>query len=94
MKDKDRRKMYLDKVENATNKNLNEIMKDAQEYRESGVTDDKLIIKAMNAKGFGDGRANNERVILAQLAGETGGDNKKIGDLKKRLEERGLDKKT
>ena len=84
MKDKDRRKMYLDKVENATNKNLNEIMKDAQEYRESGVTDDKLIIKAMNAKGFGDGRANNERVLLAQLAGETGGDNKKIGDLKKR----------
>ncbi len=93
MKDKDRRKMYLDKVENASNKNLDEIMKDAQEYRESGVTDDKLIIKAMNAKGFGDGRANNERVILAQLANETGGDNKKIGDLRKRLEERGLDKK-
>lgn len=93
MKDRNRRKMYLDKVDNASQSNIREILQEAQEYRQSGVTDDKLIIKAMNAKGFGDGRANNERVILAQLAGETGGDNKKIGDLKKRLEERGLDKK-
>ena len=90
MKDKDRRKMYLDKVNNASQANIKEILKDAQEYRESGVTDDKLIIKAMNAKGFGDGRANNERVILAQLANETGKDNKKIEDVKKRLSSRGL----
>ncbi len=90
MKDKDRRKMYLDKVNNASQANIKEILKDAQEYRESGVTDDKLIIKAMNAKGFGDGRANNERVILAQLANETGKDNKKIEDIKKRLSSRGL----
>lgn len=90
MKDKDRRKMYLDKVNNASQANIKEILKDAQEYRESGVTDDKLIIKAMNAKGFGEGRANNERVILAQLANETGKDNKKIEDIKKRLSSRGL----
>lgn len=90
MKDKDRRKMYLNKVNNASQANIKEILKDAQEYRESGVTDDKLIIKAMNAKGFGEGRANNERVILAQLANETGKDNKKIEDIKKRLSSRGL----
>ena len=62
----------------------------SNEYRESGVTDDRLIIKAMNANGFGNGRANNERVILAQLANETGNDNKKIEDIKKRLSSRGL----
>ena len=90
MKDKDRRKMYLDKVNNASQANIKQILKDAQEYRESGVTDDRLIIKAMNANGFGDGRANNERVILAQLANETGKDNKKIEDIKKRLSSRGL----
>lgn len=90
MKDKDRRKMYLNKVDNASQANIKEILKDAQEYRESGITDDELIIKAMNAKGFGKGRANNERVILAQLANETGNDNKKIEDLRKRLADRGL----
>ena len=90
MKDKDRRKMYLDKVNNASQANIKQILKDAQEYRESGVTDDRLIIKAMNANGFGNGRANNERVILAQLANETGNDNKKIEDIKKRLSSRGL----
>ena len=90
MKDKERRRMYLDKVNNASQANIKEILQDSQEFRESGVTDDELIIKAMNIKGFGEGRANNERVILAQLANETGKDNKKIEDIKKRLSSRGL----
>lgn len=92
MKDSERQKMYMEKLK-VSKSQIKDVMKDAQEYRESGVTDDKLIIKAMKADGFGEGRANNERIILAQLANETGSDNKKIGDLKKRLEERGLEKK-
>ena len=90
MKDKERRRKYLDNVDNASEANIKEILQDSQEFRESGVTDDELIIKAMNIKGFGEGRANNERVILAQLANETGNDNKKIEDLRKRLADRGL----
>lgn len=89
MKDKERQKMYMDKLGVSEDK-IKDVMKEAQEYRESGVTDDKLIIKAMKADGFGEGRANNERVILAQLANETGNDNKKIEDLRKRLADRGL----
>lgn len=89
MRDRDRQKLYMEKL-NISRSQLKDVMKEAQEYRESGITDDKLIIKAMKADGFGEGRANNERIILAGLANETGNDNKKIGDLKKRLEERGL----
>ena len=90
MKDKDRQKLYLEKVKNISKKQIKDVMKEAQEYRESGITDDKLIIKAMNAEGFGEGRANNERIILAGLANEVGNDNKKIKDLQSRLSERGL----
>lgn len=89
MKDEERQKLYMEKLK-ISKSQIKDVMKDAQEYRESGVTDDRLIIKAMNAKGFGEGRANNERVILAQLANETGKDNKKIEDIKKRLSSRGL----
>lgn len=89
MKDKDRQKMYMEKL-NVSKKQIKDVMKEAQEYRESGITDDKLIIKAMKAEGFGEGRANNERIILAGLANEVGNDNKKIKDLQSRLSERGL----
>ena len=89
MKDEERQKLYMEKL-GIPKSQIKDAMKDAQEYRESGVTDDKLIIKAMKAEGFGEGRANNERVILAQLANETGKDNKKIEDVKKRLSSRGL----
>ena len=89
MKDKDRQKMYMEKL-NVSRKQIKDVMKEAQEYRESGITDDKLIIKAMKAEGFGEGRANNERIILAGLANEVGNDNKKIKDLQSRLSERGL----
>ena len=89
MKDEERQKLYMEKLK-ISKSQIKDVMKDAQEYRESGVTDDRLIIKAMKAEGFGEGRANNERVILAQLANETGKDNKKIEDIKKRLSSRGL----
>ena len=91
MKDASRRKLYAEKVKNVSKSEIKQVMKEAQEYRESGITDDELIIKAMNADGFGEGRANNERIILAGLANEVGNDNKKIKDLESRLKDRGLD---
>ena len=90
MKDKNRQQLYKEKLNIKTSGELKQVMKDAQEYRKSGITDDKLIIKAMKADGFGDGRANDERIILAGLASEVGRDNKKIKDLESRLGERGL----
>ena len=91
MKDKERQKLYMDKL-NIPKSEVKQVMQEAQEYRKSGITDDKLIIKAMKAEGFGEDRANDERIILAGLASEVGKDNKKIKDLETRLTERGLSK--
>lgn len=94
MKDKERQKLYMDKL-NIPRSEVKQVMQEAQEYRKSGITDDKLIIKAMKADEdkFGPGRANEERIILAGLASEVGNDNKKIKDLESRLKERGLSDK-
>lgn len=89
MKDKDRQKLYADEL-NLSKKEVKQVMEEAQKYRENGITDDDVIIKAMKAEGFGDDRASQERVLLAGLASETGNDNKKIKDLETRLTERGL----
>ena len=93
MKDKERQKLYMNKL-NIPKSQVKQVMQEAQEYRKSGITDDKLIIKAMQAddEKFGPGRANEERIILAGLANEVGKDNKKIKDLEARLTERGLSK--
>ena len=57
---------------------------EAQKYREAGVTDDKLIIKAMKASrdDFGADRASNQRILLAQMAGKVGDDQKKLKQIK------------
>lgn len=89
MKDKDRQKLYADEL-NISKKEVKQVMEEAQKYRENGITDDDVIIKAMKADGFGDDRASQERILLAGLASETGNDNKKIKDLETRLTERGL----
>lgn len=48
------------------------IMKEAQKFREYGITDDDIIIKAMKAEGedFGGARNSEQRILLAQLAGQ------------------------
>ena len=92
MKDKDRQKLYQEELQLKKGE-VKQAMEDAQQYREQGITDDDMIIKAMKAKGFGNERASQERILLAGLASETGNDNKKIKDLESRLTERGLDQK-
>ena len=89
MRDKERQKLYADKL-NIPKGDIKQVMKEAQEYRANGITDDETIIKAMQAEGFGSDRASKERVLLAGLASEVGNDNKKIKDLESRLSEKGL----
>ena len=91
MKDKERQKLYKEKLELDSKADVKAALEDAQKYRESGITDDKLIIKAMKAKEFESERASDERIILAGLAQETGNDQKKIDQVQKRLEDRGFD---
>lgn len=93
MKDKERQKLYKEKLELDSKADVKAALEDAQKYRESGITDDKIIIKAMKAKGFESERASDERIILAGLAQETGNDQKKIDQVQKRLEDRGFDNK-
>ena len=67
---------------------------DAQKYREAGVTDDKLIIKAMKADkdDFGADKASTQRILLAQMAGQVGDDKKKLKQVEEGLGERGVSK--
>lgn len=70
MRDKDRRELYAKKLDLQGKKQIDEAMQAAQRYRESGVTDDSIIIKAMKSKKFESDRASDERIIAAALAEE------------------------
>ena len=89
MKDKGRRDLYSRKL-NVRGKELTNVLKDSQQFRNSGVTNDDLIIKAMKLDGFGDGRASREKIILAGLAEQVGGNRKELEIVKKGLEEKGI----
>ena len=92
MQDKERIKKYKKKLKLSSTKKAREAMRDAQKYRESGITDDDLIIKSMKAEGFGDDKASRERIILAGLAQEVGTSKKELERMQKGLEGRGFTK--
>ena len=79
---------------NKSKKEAKEIMRtEAQKYRDFGVTDDKLIIKAMNAKDdyLGDKRDSTERILAAKMASEV--DKKEdINRIEEGLKRRGIPK--
>lgn len=92
LRDPERIRKYQEKLK-VSKKEARRIMKEeAQKYREAGVTDDKLIIKAMKASedDFGADRASKQRIILAQMAEEVGDNQKKLKHLKEGLVERGV----
>ena len=89
---KERRKLYENKL-NIQKKDVDQAMDDAQKYRDAGITDDDLIIKAMKAEGFDQDRGSRQRVILAGLASEVGTDKKELERMKKGLEDQGIEKK-
>ena len=94
LRDPERVRKYQEELK-VSKKEAHRIMKEeAQKYREAGVTDDKLIIKAMKASrdDFGADRASNQRILLAQMAGKVGDDQKKLKQIKERLVERGVPK--
>lgn len=69
-------------------------MKEAQKFREYGVTDDDIIIKAMKAKGseFGTEKtASDQRILLAQLAGQVNS-SKDADQVEARLQKRRFSK--
>ena len=92
MKDKNRQKLFKEKLDLKNDAEVKKAMKEAQKYRESGITDDKVIIGAMKAnnRDFGLDKANDERIILAGLAADVGNDQKKIKNMESRLRERGF----
>ena len=89
-RDKTRRKKYAEEFNLKNKKEIDAIMNKSQVFRQSGITDDDIIIKAMKADGFGDNQASRERVILAGLAAETGDDTDKIEQIEKRIKEKGV----
>lgn len=94
LKDPERLRKYQEELK-VSKKEAHRIMKEeAQKYREAGVTDDKLIIKAMKASkdDFGADRASNQRILLAQMAERVGDDQKKLKQVKEGLVERGVPK--
>ena len=91
-RDKERRKLYSDKLGVSGVKPMRQLMRDAQKYREAGITDDEIIIKAMQNKDFNDERAGRKRIILAGLAQEVGKDKKELDRMKQGLEDKGIDK--
>ena len=94
MKDKDRQAKYAEKLKLQNKAAIQEAMKQVQTYRESGITDDDLIIKAMKAKTFNSERDSRERIItagLAEKAKNNGQDVKKnLEYIKGQLSERGI----
>ena len=67
MKDKGRRDLYSRKL-NVRGEKLNEVLKDSQKFRESGVTNDDIIIKAMKLDGFGDGRVSKRKNYISRIS--------------------------
>ena len=89
-RDRERKKTYKEEFNLRNKKEIDRMMDLSQRYRESGITDDDIIIKAMKAEGFGEDKASKERIILAGLAQETGDDVEKIKQLEGRLQEKGI----
>jgi len=94
-KDRARRRVFKEKFSIKTDKELDEIMDQAQEYRRAGVLDDKIIIQSMQAdeKQFGKERDSEQKILLAQLATQVGKDKKELEYLEKSLKKRKLPEK-
>ncbi len=84
IQDKERRKLYQDKL-GAEKEEMDEIMNQVIDYRKAGVKDDNIIIKAMKADGFGKERNSAQKVLLAKIATDVNGDEKKLQTQEERL---------
>ena len=85
--DKERRRTYKDELNLRNKQEVDEAMKAASKFRAAGVPDDKIIIKAMQTKEFGDKLDDERKIILAGLATDVGKDSKKLKQHESRLRE-------
>lgn len=86
IKDKDRRKLYQNKL-GAEKEEMDKIMEQVIDYRKAGINDDNIIIKAMQAdeKSFGKERNSAQKILLARIATDVNGDEKKLQTQEERL---------
>lgn len=68
MKDKQIRELYAKKLRLNNKQEIQEAMQQAQKYREYGVTDNDIIIKAMKSTTSGTDRTSKERIAAAKFA--------------------------
>lgn len=69
MKDKEIRALYQEKLKLKNKDEVDKAMREAKKYREYGVNDNNIIIKAMNSKNASTtDRASKERIAAARLA--------------------------
>lgn len=87
---RERTELYQSKLGISGLHQTREVLSDAQKYKDSGIGDDELIIKAMKSKQFDGDRADRKRIILAGLAQEVGTDKKELDRMKKGLENKGV----
>ena len=87
MKSKEVKEQY----QKAFDKQYKEAMEKAMEYRKHGVTDNEVIIKAMNskAKGVGKDYADSKRIAAAKLAKNVNNE-KDVETIGNRLKDRGV----
>ncbi len=86
LEDKARIKKYQEKF-GVDRAGAQVIMKEvAQQYRDYGITDDDIIIKAIKNKDLND----EEKIMLAKMAQQVNGDEEKYDALKEGLNDRGL----
>lgn len=91
LSDKDVKQQY---IEAFGKNNADSRMKDAIKYRQHGVTDNKLIIKAMkqNSPSLGEDLASDRRIVSAKLASNISNE-KDMEAMTKRLKSKGISDK-
>ena len=89
LKDKTRIEKYQEEFE-ATAEEVRQIMLDVQKYRDYGITDDDIIIKAMKTNDFDGPRDSEQRILLAKMASQVGGKEENYKRLKEGLRDRGI----
>lgn len=89
-KDKDRQALYAKELGLKNKSDIKDTMAEATKYRENGVTDDEMIIAAMQADSskFG-GSTSDERMLLASAAEQVKGNRKDLEYIEKGLKSRG-----
>jgi len=87
--DRNRRQFYQQEL-GVYGSDLQAVMEDATKYRQSGITDDKLILRAMKSSRFNGERASDEKIVLAGLAQMVGDSEKKLEYVEKQLRSKGV----